>query len=148
MLDNVDNLDDGQKSRKAAEQQINSNILQGYLAFIDGVAMGWCNVNDKANFPIEPCTGVSLYAPAEKREKAVVCFEIAPKFRGMGIATALLNRAIDDAKNDGFFAIEGFPVIRNERYEWDCTGPIRLFEKAGFIKMAEQDGRVVMRKEL
>ncbi|MDF2544684.1 MAG: GCN5-related N-acetyltransferase [Herbinix sp.] len=146
--DKVDGADIGPVSRKIAEQQINSGVLQGYLAFDDGEAIGWCNVNDKANFPTEPCTGECFYAPAEKLEKAVVCFEIAPEYRGKGIATALLQRVIDDAKAEGYIAVEGFPVVRDERYEWECTGPLRLYEKAGFVKVAVQEKNVVMRKEL
>ena len=141
-------LDGGSISRKVAERQINAGILRGYLAFDDGVAIGWCNANDKANFPVESCSGERFYAPVEKREKAVVCFEIAPEYRGKGIATALLQRVIDDARAEGFTAVEGFPVLRNERYEWDCTGPVRLYEKTGFVKVAETEKNTVMRKEL
>lgn len=110
--------------------------------------MAWCNANDKVNFPQNPYTEACFYAPAEKREKAVVCFEIAPDFRGQGIATALLQRVIDDAKFEGYVAVEGFPVYREERFEWDNVGPIRLYEKLGFVKTEEKDGRIVMRKEL
>jgi len=151
---NANGLDGGQISRKCAEQQINSNILRGYLAFVDGVAIGWCNANDRANFPIEPCTDTHFYAPAEKLEKAVVCFEIAPAFRGKGVATALLQRVVDDARAEGYIAVEGFPAVRNERYEWDCTGPVRLFEKAGFVavpqkrKLFKKDKFLTMRLEL
>ena len=147
-IDNADGADMGRLSRKVAEQQIESGILRGYLAFADDVAIGWCNTNDKANFPVESCTGESFYAAAEKREKAVVCFEIAPEYRGKGVATALLQRVIDDAKVDGYIAVEGFPVIRDERYEWDNAGPLRLYKKAGFVEAARQDDRVVMRKAL
>ena len=147
-FDKVDGSDIGRVSRKVAEQQIDSGILRGYLAFADGVAIGWCNANDKANFPIESCTGERFYAPAEKREKAVLCFEIAPEYRGKGVATELLLRAVADAKAEGYIAIEGFPVVRDERYEWDNVGPLRLYEKAGFVEVARQDDRVVMRKIL
>ena len=147
-FENADGLDGGQIARKAAELQIEAGILHGYLAFDDNVAVGWCNANDRANFPIEPCTDTHFYAPAKKREKAVVCFEIAPEYRGKGVATALLQQVITDAKVEGYVAVVSFPVIRNERYEWDCTGPVRLYEKAGFVKVEEQDKFVVMRKEL
>ena len=86
-------------------------MLRGYLAFVDGVAIGWCNANDKSNFPIEPCIGASFHAPAELREKAVVCFEIAPAFRGKGVATALLQQVVADAQAEGYRAVEGFPVV-------------------------------------
>lgn len=147
-FDKVDGADIGRVSRKIAEQQIDSGVLRGYLAFYEGVAIGWCNVNDKANFPIVSCTGESFYAPADKREKAVVCFEISPEYRGKGIATALLERVIDDARAEGYTAVEGFPVVRDERFKWDCKGPIRLYEKAGIIKVAVQEKNVVMRKAL
>lgn len=144
----TDGADMGLVSRKIAEQQINSGALRGYLAFDGGVAIGWCNANDKANFPVESCTGDRFYAPAEKREKAVVCFEIAPDYRGKGIATALLQRVIDDARAEGYIAAEAFPVAREERFEWDNPGPVRLYEKAGFVKTAVRGKNIVMRKEL
>ena len=146
-FDHADGLDGGQVSRKVAEQQIASGALQGYLAFIDSMAIGWCNVNDRANFPVEPCTDTYFYAPPEKREKAVVCFEVAPEYRGKGIATALLQRAISDAKAEGYIAVTAFPVVRSERYEWDCAGPVHLYQKEGFIEISELDASVVMRKE-
>ena len=134
--------------REIVVRQITSGALRGYLAYIDGLSIGWCNVNDKANFPVESTIGARLHAPAEKREKAVVCFEIAPEYRGKGVATALLNRALDDARAEGYIAVEGFLQIHKERCEWDYSGPLRLYEKFGFIKISEKDGTVVMRKEL
>lgn len=35
-----------------------------------------------------------------------------------------LLRVVADAKVEGYIAVEGFPVVRDERYEWDCTGPL------------------------
>ena len=134
--------------RKMAEDQIASSALQGYLAFADGVSIGWCNCNDKANFPAESGNGARFYAPAEKREKVVACFEIAPEFRGKGVAAALLQRAVDDAKAEGYNAVESFPRLRGERYEWDFTGPVRLYEKLGFVQAGTHDRGVVMRREL
>lgn len=147
-LDGADAADVGLASRKIAGRQIESGLLRGYLAFDGGVAIGWCNANDKANFPLESSTGDCFYAPAEKREKAVVCFEIAPAYRGKGVATALLMRVIADAAAEGYAAVEGYPVVRDARYEWDCTGPVRLFEKAGFAKVSEKAGKAVMRRAL
>lgn len=140
--------DPGRASREVAERQIANGVLRGYLAYVDGKSIGWCNANDRANYPAEPVYDVPFHAPAENREKAVVCFEIAPEYRGKGVATALLNRVTDDAKIEGYLAVVGFPVVRSERYEWDSQGPIRLYEKAGFAQAAKQGERVTMRKEL
>jgi GNAT superfamily N-acetyltransferase len=142
--------DPGRASREEAERQIKDGVLRGYLAYADGKAIGWCNANDRAHYPAEPIYDVPFHAPAENREKVVVCFEIAPEYRGKGVATALLNRVIADAKIEGYLAVVSFPVVRSERYEWDNHGPIRLYEKAGFVKAAEaeQNERVTMRKAL
>ncbi len=147
-FDNVDEADMGLAARRVAERQIETGILRGYLAYDDGLSIGWCNANDKASYPEESCVGTHFYAPTEKREKAVVCFEISPEYRGKGVATALLQRVIDDAKAEGYLAVEGFPIARDERYEWDWSGPVRLYQKAGFSKVSERDGHLVMRREL
>jgi len=140
--------DPGRASREVAKQQIDDGVVRGYLAYVDGKSIGWCNANDRANYPVEPMCNVPFNAPIENREKAVVCFEIAPEYRGKGVATALLNRVIADAIVEGYLAVVSFPVTRSERYEWDCQGPIRLYQKVGFVKITEQDNVVVMRKNL
>ena len=140
----------GPVSREIAEHQIAEGVLRGYLAYVDGKSVGWCNANDRANYPAEPVYDVPFHAPAAKKEKAVICFEIAPEYRRQGIAAALLDRVITDAKAEGYQAVVSFPVVRIQRYEWDFAGPIRLYEKSGFVKVTEakQDERIIMRKEL
>ena len=139
----------GPASRMVAEQQIADGVLRGYLAYVDEISIGWCNANDRANYPAEPYyNDVLFHASAEMKEKAVVCFEVAPKYRGKGVATALLQQVIANAKAEGYAAVVGFPVMREERYEWDNQGPIRLYEKTGFTKVLEKDGTAIMRKEL
>lgn len=148
--DNTKGRDPGRVSREVAEQQIADGVLRGYLAYVNGQVIGWCNANDRANYPVDPVCDVPFYAPVENVEKAVVCFEIAPEYRGIGVATALLNKVIANAKAEGYQAVVSFPIVRNERYEWDCLGPMRLFEKAGFVKVKDADraGHIIMRREL
>jgi len=138
----------GLAARRTAERQIASGALRGYLAYIDGLCIGWCNVNDRANYPAGCVNGPQYHAPAEAREKAVVCFEIAPECRGRGVATALLQRALNDAKAEGCAAVVSFPVERETRFTWDYTGPVHMYEKAGFIKTADCGEYIVMRKIL
>jgi len=79
--------------RQIAERQIKSGAMQGYLAFIDGVSIGWCNANDKANFPVESGNGARFHAPAEKREKVVACFEIARSIAGRALQALFCDRS-------------------------------------------------------
>lgn len=139
----------GRAARREAERQIREGRLRGYLAYAGGQAIGWCNACDRANLPEDPCVGPCRHAPAEARIKAVLCFEIAPEWRGRGVATALLARAIADAAAEGYAAIEAYPQMREARYEWDYAGPVRLYEKAGFQQIAQgPDGELVLRKAL
>lgn len=151
--DRVEELGGGQDNFMRALQeivvrQIEGNALRGYLAYVDNVSIGWCNANDKASLPAEAANGFKVYAPSGEREKVVLCFEIAPGYRGKGVATALLERVIEDARAEGYSAVEGYPQIHSERTEWDYTGPIRLYEKAGFTRYAQLEDGVVMRKQL
>lgn len=143
--------DPGRVSREIAARQIASGLLRGYLAYDGELAVGWCNVNDKASFPAEPCCSgraALFHSPVGKREKAVICFEIAPEYRRKGVATALLRRALADAKAEGYTAVEGFPEVHSERFEWDSPGPLRLYQKEGFRQTAAYTDFLVMRREL
>lgn len=137
--------------RKIAEQQILAGDLQGYLALESGVSIGWCNANDKENYTTlgigEEIRNAYKGSPNE-RIKSVLCFEIAPNYRGKGIATALLTHVCEDAKAKGFDVIEGYPQLRLQRETFDFIGPTRLFEKAGFSKVAEQGNVAIMRKKV
>ena len=79
---------------------------------------------------------------------SIVCFVIAPEYRGMGIATALLERVCADAKVEDFAAVEGYAKVQKVPVYYDYHGPVQLYEKAGFVEVARRDDRVVMRKTL
>ena len=132
--------------RKYAVEMLNDKKIKGYLAFDNGLSVGWCNAAD-----IDSYQGfVPDFARENKCGKtiSIVCFEIAPGYRGKGLASAFIERICDDAKANGYAAVEGYAQISEARDEYDFKGPIRLFEKAGFTKIMEQNGQVIMRKVL
>ena len=132
--------------RKYAVEMLNDRKINGYLAFDNGLSVGWCNAAD-----IDSYSGfVPDFARENKCGKtiSIVCFEIAPGYRGKGLASAFIERVCDDAKANGYIAVEGYAKMSVVRDEYDFTGPIRLYEKAGFTKIMEQNGQVIMRKVL
>ena len=132
--------------RKYAEEMLDKGEINGYLAFDDGLSIGWCNAAD-----IDSYKGfVPDFAKENKcgETVAIVCFEIAPGYRGKGVASALIERACADAKAGGYAAVEGYARISEVRNEYDFTGPVHLYEKAGFSRVIEQNGTAVMRKLL
>lgn len=125
---------------------LNKNKIQGYLAFDGDLSIGWCNAAD-----IESYVG---FVPAFARENtcgktvSIVCFEIAPEYRGMGVASAFIDRVCNDAKADGYVAVEGYATLSENRNDYDFQGPVQLYQKAGFTEVARENEQVVMRKIL
>lgn len=134
-----------------AEKFVANGVLKGYLAYADGILVGWCNANDKAAYTrFDFNEGITDFIrnAGSGRVKAINCFCIAPDYRGKGVASALLERVCEDAKADGYTAVEGYPRLQDKYDPFDYTGPARLYEKAGFSKIAQHENVVVMRKEL
>lgn len=131
--------------RSRAERFITDGTLHGYLAFADSIPIGFCNANDKTAFARHINDMIS---ENNERTKAVACFVIAPEYRGQGVATALLERAISDAKAEGYSSVEGYPKLNETSNADNFSGPIRLYDKAGFVEVVRLDDRVVMRRSL
>ena len=79
---------------------------------------------------------------------SIVCFEIAPEYRGMGLASAFIDRICADAKLKGYVAVEGYSKIYEGRNDFDFYGPVRLYQKSGFQEVARKGGQIIMRKVL
>ena len=132
--------------RKYAVKMLDAGEISGYLAFDAGISVGWCNAADIDSY--------SGFVPDIARDNkcgktvSIVCFEIAPEYRGKGLATAFIERVCSDAKASGYVAVEGYAKLSETRDEYDFTGPIHLYEKAGFVQVMECNGQVVMRKVL
>ena len=102
----------------------------GLLAFVDGEVVGWCQVGPRDRLPklvaqlgLEPEQGVW----------AVTCFLVAPARRRQGIAGALLERAVAEARSHGATRTEGYPRAGEELSDGEAwTGTSSLFASAGF----------------
>ena len=132
--------------RKYAAEMLDQNKIHGYLAYDGDRAIGWCNAAE-----IESYVG---FVPEFARNItcgktiSIVCFEIAPEYRGIGIASAFISRVCSDARSNGYSAVEGYAIISDQRNDFDFQGPYHLYQKAGFIEVAREQGQAVMRKVL
>ena len=84
----------------------------------------------------------------KEKIKSVFCFAVAPDCRGKGVARALLERVIEDAKQDGFEYIEAYPNKEETDIYFNYVGPMGLYKKLGFELFAETKWRAVLRKKL
>ena len=132
--------------RRYAAEMLNRNMIHGYLAYDGDRSIGWCNAAD-----IESYAG---FVPAFARDItcgktiSIVCFEIAPGYRGMGIASAFIERVCMDARSKGYAAVEGYASLSDQWNDFDYQGPYLLYQKAGFMEVAREKGQAVMRKVL
>lgn len=139
-----------EERRERAFQFVRDGSLQGYLAYLGDKIVGWCNANGncqlcinylRSYWPIEEYT-------ADTKIKSVFCFVIAPEMQRKGIATQLLKRVCKDAASEGFDFVEAYvEKILNDTDE-DFRGYLAMYEKCGFTKSAEREGKIVVRKAL
>lgn len=132
-------------NRKQAVEWIKQGRMQGYLAYAEGKVVGWCNANDKQAYDNVNFRFAEV-PDGGKRVKSIVCFTIAPEYRGHGVATALLEHVCKDAKDDGFDLAEAYPFAHNENHAYH--GPVSMYEKNGFSLCDKIEGCMVFRKIL
>ena len=132
--------------RKYAVDMLEKEMIHGYLAYDGELAIGWCNAADMDSY----AGFVPDFARTNKcgRTVSIVCFEIAPGYRGMGIASSFIESVCNDAIASGYVAVEGYALISENRNDYDYQGPMHLYQKAGFEEVMRENGQVIMRKVL
>ena len=127
----------------------------GVLAYDGDDVVGWAAVHPRADTSFARNRRIPHVDDLEVW--SVWCIRVRPGHRGGGISHHLLKGAVDLARSYGAPAIEGYPVD-NRGSKVDLTmayvGTRKLFEKAGFTKVADTDSvlngfpRVLMRLDL
>lgn len=98
--------------------------MQGYLAYEGDKVVGWMAANSFKNFVALP--------PGPENVAAIICFVVEKEHQGKGVATRLLDYALEDLPNQGYVAVNSAPLASGEFHEWGYRGPRSMFEKAGF----------------
>ncbi|MCH5320726.1 MAG: GNAT family N-acetyltransferase [Eubacterium sp.] len=146
-------FDDADVRRKYAIEYVNKGIIQGYLAYYNNQPVGWLNANDRDK--CTNCMGMQedifnfkKIKMSDKKIKSIFCFTVAPEMRGKHIAQALLERAIEDAKADGYEYMEAYPNKKDADIYYNYVGPMGLYNKFGFEKYGKTKYRFILRKKL
>ena len=140
-----------QKRRAAAHAYVQQGILQGYLAYHEGRPVGWCNVNAKLD--CLKCCSWRMFmkdVPVNHSEKvkSVFCFVIAPDMQHKGIASQLLEHAMQDTAKEDFDCVEAYPNKSFVSVAADFMGPAKMYNKLGFEIIGETNEKYIMRKAL
>lgn len=138
----------GADNRADMQAMIGRGDVTALLAYVDGKPVGWCNYGETTHL-----SGVmmklKLDAPEHDKVGSVACFVIDAPYRGHGVATKLLDAAIERLKTRGMRAVESYPRKEGESSaQAHYRGSLRMYEKAGFEPYRETERYYVMRKQL
>jgi GNAT superfamily N-acetyltransferase len=143
--------DRGRKNRRAMRSLVREGKVPGLLAYLDGRPVGWVSVAPREEFGrIERSPSTR---PVDDRPAwSIVCFYIDRHHRGEGVASALLEGAVEHARRQGARIVEGYPIDPKEGRVPNAEGYyglVSMFERAGFTEAARRSRRrPVMRRHV
>ena len=136
------------QNRACACERIDARLMQGYLAYVDGSPVGWCNAAPRHLLHAlddEP-------TPDAEDVGAIICFLVEPGHRGRGIARHLLEAACDGLQRQGLRIAEANPRTATTSAAENHFGPLSLYLSAGFSVHREdeegEDSSVYVRRVL
>jgi GNAT superfamily N-acetyltransferase len=137
----------GAENRTAVCGLVTHGEMRGYLAYREGQVIGWCHAAPRTlipNLQKDP----DLASDDAKTTGAVVCFVVAKPHRGTGVATRLLDAALDGFRREGLAWAEAYPRRNAAGDAANYHGPLSLYTEAGFETVRELPGFWIVRKRL
>jgi GNAT superfamily N-acetyltransferase len=133
------------QNRALACERIRNQSMQGYLAYIEGTPVGWCNAaprNLLHALDDEPI-------PDSEHVGSILCFLVEPSYRGHGVSRLLLEAACDGLRTQGLRTAEANPRTAPTSAAENHFGPLNLYLSAGFkVHREDEDGSVWVRRAL
>lgn len=142
----------GQARGEYVERLCRRKVAPGVLAYEGDEVVGWAAVAPRSATSFSRSRKIPHIDDLDVW--SVWCIRVRPGFRKRGIAHALIEGAVAFARDNGAPAIEAYPVDnRGEKVDQTMAyvGTRAMFEKAGFVKVADTDSvsggipRILMR---
>ena len=145
-----------QVDRHRDELAVDTGPPPGLIAYRDGEPVGWVQVGPRSDVPNwngpRRLPAPTPDAPADDPGVwGISCFAVRAGRRRQGIATALLDGAIDWARENGARILDACPVDASEQRQPISIyhGAASMFRRAGFLEVARRrHGRPLMRLQL
>ena len=133
------------QNRASRSELIKSAKANGLVAYRLGRVVGWCHAAPKTELSDVP-------GPKRADTGAIVCFVVAPDQRRQGIATQLLDAALEHLRTRGMTVAEAYPWagdVDATRWVWtQYVGPLSMYVKAGFAIAEREEGFCIVRRTL
>jgi GNAT superfamily N-acetyltransferase/uncharacterized protein YndB with AHSA1/START domain len=135
------------ENRHDMTELIGKGKVTALLAYADGKPVGWCNYGETTRL-----SGVmqkfGLSSEDHEGVGSVACFVIAAPYRGHGVASRLLETAIERLRSRGVRAVEAYPKRGADSAQANYRGPLSMFLRAGFEPFRETERALIVRKTL
>jgi GNAT superfamily N-acetyltransferase len=120
---------------QAAVDTATEGRAPGLVAYRDGEVVGWVSVGPREDY--ERLVHSKVLAPIDDKPVwSIVCFVVGRRARGQGVANALLDAAVDYARDHGASTLEAYPVDTTEGRRIPSAevfkGTVSMYERAGF----------------
>jgi GNAT superfamily N-acetyltransferase len=129
-----------ERNRAALKPVAGREPAPGLIAYADGEAVGWVSVGPREDYVRLERSKV-LKRLDDRPVWSIVCFVVSRRWRGRGVAAALLDAAIEHAHRNGATLLEAYPVDPSRGRVSAAAaymGPLGMFERAGFTVAARQ----------
>lgn len=134
-------------NRKDMSRMIGEGNVTGLLAYVDGKPVGWCNYGETTRL-----NGVmhrfGLNVAEQQGVGSLACFNIAAPYRKHGVASALLEVALERLRERGVQVAEAYPARNHDSPQANYRGPLQMFLRAGFEPYRETERHLIVRKKL
>lgn len=128
-----------QANRAALKALVDAGNPPGLIGYRGKVPVGWVSTAPREEYAKLERSPV-MKAVDEQPVWSVICFVVPAKYRGQGVAQALLEGAVAYAKEQGATLVEAYPVDKPTRSKDDSMwfGAKSMYDKAGFKEVARR----------
>ena len=97
--------------KEGMRARVMAGVPVGILAYAGVEPLGWCSIAPRPTFPRPNARAIPGAARADDPSVwSLTCFFVPRRLRGCGLASRLLQAALDYAREQGAAAVEAYPV--------------------------------------
>jgi GNAT superfamily N-acetyltransferase len=141
----------GPDNRREMKNIVDSGEAPGLVVYVEGEPAGWCSIDPREKFLRIEHSRTLTRVDDRGGVWSLNCFVIGKEYRRLGLMTALLDAAIEYARERGANIIEAYPIEPGgdlKSYH-GYTGIASTFRRRGFREVARpRPSQAMMRMEL
>lgn len=126
-------------NRQIVLDKVKTGYHVGVLVYSDTDLLAWISVGPLIDFYWTWKRTIHVGEVEAKTVAGITCFTVAPKFRGQGLQSKILEKLKEYGKTEGWTAIEGYPfdasAIEKHKEHVLWPGLTKGFEEAGFQRL-------------